>query len=169
MNSRECFIVQKLITDLDDTRLLYLKLRPLLIRPHLKFLVARMTESHAAIADDLVGQMARVGGLTARRGAGALAGLRAKIESWMAIVNLDIEVGCLKRIARHEARVTQRFRETLGHVKGLQQSLHRELNQLERACLRIEALMREMEMPPLAVQRRPAVVTHLSTHESSHP
>lgn len=169
MNSRECAIVQKLIIDLDDTRLLYMKLRPLLIRPHLKFLVARVTESHAAIADELVGQMDRVGGLTARRGAGAMAALRAKVESWVAIVNLDIEVGCLKRVARHEARVGHRFRETLAHVTGLHQNLHRELRQLERACLRIETLMREMEMPSLAIPRRAASVTRLSTRESSHP
>lgn len=165
MNSSECAIVQKLISDLDDTRLLYMKLRPLLIRPHLKFLVARITASHAAIADELVGQMDRAGGLTARRGGGILAGIRTKVGSWVAIANLDIEVGCLKCVARHEARVTRRFRETLEHVKGLNQNLHRELCELERACLRIETLMREMEMPSLAVSRRPAPTTRLSTHQ----
>jgi hypothetical protein len=169
MNSRECTIIQKLIADLDDTRLLYTQLRPLLIRPHLKFLVARITESHVAIADELVGQMDRTGGLTARRGGGVLAGLRAKVESWIAIASLDIEVGCLKRVARPEGRVIQRFREALEHVKGLNQNLHRELCELERACLRIETLLREMERPSLAVARRPATSTRLSTHEGPRP
>lgn len=165
MNSRECAVVQRLIAELDDTRLLYAKLRPLLIRPRLKFLVERITQSHAAIAEDLALHMDRSGGLTARRSGRALATLRAHVESWMAIINLDIEVGCLKRIARHETRVTQRFRETLDEVKGLHQNLHRELRQLERAVFRIEGLMREMEMPALGGSQRPATITTLATHE----
>lgn len=169
MNSRECAILQRLIADLDDTRRLYAKLKPLLIRPHLKFLVERIIQSHAAIADDLALRMDRVEGVAARRSGGALPKLRARVESWIAIINLDIEVGCLKRIARHEARVTQRFRETLDDVKGLHQSLHRELHQLERAVSRIEALMREMETPSFVGSRVPATGTHLSTPERSRP
>ena len=169
MNSRECAIVQKLITDLDDTRLVYAKLAPLLIRPHLKFLVQRISDSHAAIAEDLAWQMDRTGGLTARRSSGAFAKLRVMAESWVTIANLDIELGCLKHIARHEARVIQRFRETLDGVQGLHQNLHRELCQIERAAFRIEALMQEMLSPALSVARIPVTVGHHSLHDETGP
>lgn len=169
MNPRECAIVQRLIVDLDDTRLIYATLGPLLIRPHLKFLVERMTESHAAIAEDLVWQMDAIGARTPRRGGGALAKLRAGAESWMAITNVDIELGCLKRIAGHEGRVTRRFHEILENVKGLHQNLHRELCQLERAVFRVDSLMREMNTPSFQATRKPAVAPLQSMHEEPRP
>lgn len=168
MNASESAIVQKLIADLDDTRLLHTELAPLLIRPHLKFLVERMADAHAAIADDLALQVEQVGGLRVRRGANGLARLRVRIERWIAVTNADIELGCLKCIARHESRVAQRLRHALEHVRPLHQHLHRELCQLERSLFRIESLMREMETPSLAaVPRRRPDASPLPTHGRS--
>lgn len=165
MNSTECTLVQGLIGDLDNTRHFYATLAPLLIRPHLKFLVERVANSHATIAYHLAWQMDRTGGLTARRGASVIARLNARLERWIAVANVDVELGCLKRIARHEARVTQHFRETLGSVKDLHENLHRELGQLERTLARIESLMHEMQMPVPAASRRNAAAIPLSTQE----
>lgn len=156
MDSRECTLVQRLIGDLDGTRHLYATLAPLLIRPHLKFLVERMATSHATIAYHLSWQMDRSGGRTARRGANVRARLEARVERWIAVANLDVELACLKRIARHEARVTQRFRETLGSIKGLHENLQRELGELERTLSRIGSLMHEMETPVREAPRRRA-------------
>lgn len=164
MKSNERALVQKLITDLDDTRLVYATLAPLLIRPHLKFLVERVANSHATIAYHLAWQMDRGGGRTARRGPTAMARFGARLERWMALTNIDVELGCLKRIARHEARVTERFRETLGGVKGLNENLHRELGQLERMLFRIGSFIHEMETPTSAARRHAAVIP-LSTRE----
>ena len=150
MNAAERAVVRKLVADLDNTRLLHTTLAPLLIRPHLKFLIERMARAHATIADDLIRQMGGTGAAARERGASGFARMRVRIERWIAITNLDIELGCLKCIARHEGRVTQRLRRALENVRPLQQSLHRELGQLERLRLRIESLMHEMEMPPLA-------------------
>lgn len=162
MNSTECTRVQGLIADLDDTRLLYATLAPLLIRPHLKFLIEKVANSHATIAYHLAWQMDRAGGLTAHRGASLLARLNARLERWIALTNIDVELGCLKRIARHEARLTQRFREALGSIRDLHQNLHRELGQLERTLFRIESLVHEMEMPASAPPQRRAAIIPLS-------
>ncbi|MGH8216260.1 MAG: hypothetical protein ACREPZ_11285 [Rhodanobacteraceae bacterium] len=160
MNSNECAIVQRLIADLDNTRLLHVTLAPLLIRPHLKFLVERMAEVHATIADDLVSQMDPTGAAGPHRGARRMARVRARIERWIAITNLDIELGCLKCIARHETRVTQRLRHAMDNVRALHPNLHREVGQLERTLFRIDSLMREMEMPslPAVMPRRSDVI-----------
>lgn len=165
MNSTESARVQGLIAELDDTRLVYATLAPLLIRPHLKFLVEKVASSHATIAYHLAWQMDRTGGLTARRGASLLARLNARLERWIAVTNVDVELGCLKRIVRHETRVTQRFREALGSIKDLHQDLHRELGQLERTLFRMESLTHEMEMPASTPPRRRAAVIPLSTQE----
>lgn len=165
MDSTECTLVQRLVADLDDTRLVYSTLAPLLIRPHLKFLVERVANSHATIAYHLAWQMDRTGGVTARRGARRLARFGARLERWIAVSNLDVELGCLRRIARREARVMQRVRELLGSVQGLPEDLHRELGQLERMLARIESLMHESEMPVSAAPRRGAAVIPLSTQE----
>lgn len=169
MNSAECARVQDLIADLDNTRLVYATLAPLLIRPHLKFLVEKVTNSHATIAYHLAWQMDRTGGVTARRGATLLARLGARLERWIAITNVDVELGCLKRIARREARVTQRFREALGSIKHLDQNLHHELGQLERTLFRIESLMHEMEMPRTATPQRRTAAISLSPQERYRP
>jgi hypothetical protein len=150
MNGPERVVVRKLIGDLDDARLLQATLAPLLIRPHLKFLIERMAHAHATIADDLARQMDGAAPATMARGASRLARMRVRIDRWIAITNLDIELGCLKCIARRERRVTRRLRHALENVRSLQHNLHRELGQLERLLLRIESLLREMERPPVA-------------------
>lgn len=164
MNSRECAIVQRLIADLDSTHLLYTRLAPLLTRPHLKFLVDRMAASHSAIADDLALHMESEGARRASRGAGTLAGLRTRLERWTAVTNLDIELGCLKCVARHEARVVQRLRDALDDVRCLRPTLRRELSQLERSLFRIESLIREMETPLAAAPPRRATIVPFSPH-----
>lgn len=166
MNATECSTIQRLVSDLDDTRVLYAKLEPLLIRPHLTYLVERITQSHDAIADDLAAQMERTGGVTARRGRHTWSKARAWLESWLAVTHVDVEVGCLKHIARHETRIIQRFHCALNEVKGLHQNLHRELRQLERALCRIESLMQELETPAFSAGRSqtPSVVP-ISIHE----
>jgi hypothetical protein len=150
MNAAERAVVRRLVADLDNTRLLHATLAPLLIRPHLKFLIERLAHAHAIIADDLVHQMGGTRSTPPGRGASRFARMRVGIERWIAITNVDIELGCLKCIARHEGRVTQRLRRALENIRPLQQTLNRELGQLERLRLRIESLMHEMEMPPLA-------------------
>jgi hypothetical protein len=167
MNATERKLVQRLIADLDDTRLVYATLAPLLIRPHLKFLAERMANSHAVIACHLASQLDRTGGLTARRGATAWVRFRARVERWIAIANIDVEFGCLECIARHEAGLIRRFREALGSVRNLHEDLQRELSQLERMLFRIESLMHEMEMPLSAAPRHRAAVIPLSAHERS--
>lgn len=167
MNATECKLLQRLIAELDDTRLVYATLAPLLIRPHLKFLVERMANSHAVIASRLALQMDRTGGLTARNGATARARFRARVERWIAIANVDVELGCLKRIARHEAGVIQRFGAALGSVRDLHENLRRELSQLERMQFRIVSLMHEMEMPLPAAPRQRAAALPWSTHGRS--
>jgi hypothetical protein len=164
MNAAECKLLRRLIAELDDARLVYATLAPLLIRPHLKFLVERMANSHAAIANHLALQMDHAGGPTARRGATAWARFRVRVERWIAIGNIDVELGCLECVARHLAGVIQRLRAALGNVRDLHENLHRELSQLERMQFRIESLMHEMEMPLPASPRQRAAVLPLSTH-----
>lgn len=162
MNSTDRVVVLRLIADLDDTRLLYTRLAPLLIRPHLKFLVEGMATSHGAIADHLAAQVDPPG---AARGAGMLGRVRVGVERWIAITNLDIELGCLKCVARHEARVARRLREALESIRSLPQGLHRELSRLERSLFRIESLMREMERPMAAMPRPRAAVMRFPNEE----
>lgn len=171
MNAAERAVVRKLIVDLDNTRLLHATLAPLLIRPHLKFLIERMAHAHAAIADDLVRQMVGDAPSTMARGASRIARMRVRIDRWIAITSLDIELGCLKCIARHESRVTQRLRHALENVRPLQQNLHRELSQLERLRFRIESLLREMETPPMtaAMPRHRTGVIPLPSHGRHRP
>lgn len=165
MDPRECTLVQKLVAELDDARLVHATLMPLLVRPHLKFLVEKLVNSHATIAYRLAWQVDRAGGRTVRREARLLARLGARVERWIAVTDVDVELGCLKRIVRHEAGVTQRFRETLGSVRGLDENLHRELGELERTRLRIESLLHEMQTSVSAATRRDAAVLPLSTQE----
>lgn len=164
MNSRECAVLQRLISDLDDTRVLYGKLVPLFIRPHLRFLVERIARAHAAIANDLVRQMGLTGGLKARRGGGAVAAVHAHVAGWIALANADVELGCLKRVVRREDRIIRLFRGALDDVKDLHQSLHRELRELERTVFRIDSLAREMETPSNA-PRPPATPMHVSNEK----
>lgn len=164
MNSKECAALQRLISDLDDTRVLYEKLAPLLIRPHLRFLVERIAKAHAAIADGLARQMDLTGGLKARRAGGAMATARAHVVGWIALANADVELGCLKRIVREEDLVIRLFRGALDGIRDLHQSLHRELRELERTVFRIDSLAREMETSSNA-PRPPATSMHVSNEK----
>ncbi|MGH8191604.1 MAG: hypothetical protein ACREP2_09175 [Rhodanobacteraceae bacterium] len=167
MNATAWTKVQRLVVKLDDTRVFYATLKPLLIRPHLKFLIDRTIDSHEAIAEELVRQIDAAGGRRLRRGGGALATVRATIERWIANSNVDIEFACVKRIAHHESHVAKRFREALDVARARPHDLHRELCQLERTLFRMESLIREMEMPPLAASRQPATIIHFSGHQRS--
>jgi hypothetical protein len=89
MNAEQCAIVQRLISDLDDTHFLYLRFKPLLSHTHVRFLVSQMIDLHAAIADDLARQMRLTGGLAARRGAAARAQLRARAPCCLAFGSTD--------------------------------------------------------------------------------
>ena len=162
MNSRKYTVLQKLVTDLDDTRLLYTEFGPLLIRPHLKYLVERITLSHDAIAQDLARQMDMLGSERPHRGGSALGRLRAHLETWLAFTSVDIDLGCLRHIVRHETRVAQCFRATLDEVEGLPESLNRELCHLEHVMFRIESMVQEMEMPAL-------ILAHATTIVAPHP
>ena len=158
MNSRKCAILQKLVTDLDDTCLLYTELEPLLVHPLLKYLIERITLSHDAIAQDLARQMDTRGNQTPHRGGSALGTLRAHLETWLAFTSVDIDLGCLRNILRHETRVAQCFRATLDEVEGLPESLNRELCHLEHVMFRIESMVQEMEMPALILAHTVTVI-----------
>lgn len=157
MNAEQCAIVQRLISDLDDTHFLYLRLKPLLSHAHVRFLVSQMIDLHATIADDLARQMRLTGGLLARRGAGAWIRLRARAACWLALAGVDSEMSCLEIIVRHEDRVAQKFQAAVARVSDLHRNLQDQLLALERTGYRIESLMRLMaESSPDASQ--PAAV-----------
>lgn len=145
MNAEQCAIVQRLISDLDDTHFLYLRFKPLLSHAHVRFLVSQMIDLHSAIADDLARQMQLTGGLAARRGVGALARLRARAACWIALGTLDSEMACLTRIVRREDQVAQKFQAVMAQVSDLHRNLHDQLLALERTGYRIESLVRLME------------------------
>lgn len=148
MNAEQCAIVQRLISDLDDTHFLYLKFKPLLSHTHVRFLVSQMIDLHATIADELARQMRLTGGLAARRGVGALARLRARAACWwMAFGSTDSEMSCLERIVRREDRVAQEFQAAMAQVSDLNRNLHDQLLALERTGYRIESLIRLMQAP----------------------
>ena len=67
VNAAECSIIQRLVNDLDNTRVTYTNLAVLLRRPYLKFLVEQIVESHVAIAADLARHVKTSGGVTMRR------------------------------------------------------------------------------------------------------
>jgi hypothetical protein len=145
MNAEQCAIVQRLISDLDDTHFLYLRFKPLLSHTHVRFLVSQMIDLHAAIADDLARQMRLTGGLAARRGAGAWAQLRARAACWMAFGSTDSEMSCMERIVRHEDRLAQQFQTVMAQVSDLPRNLQDPLLALERSGYRIESLVRLMQ------------------------
>ncbi|HET7162590.1 MAG TPA: hypothetical protein VFI32_07965 [Rhodanobacteraceae bacterium] len=146
MNAEQCAIVQRLISDLDDTHFLYLKFKPLLSHTHVRFLVSQMIDLHATIADELARQMRLTGGLAARRGVGALARLRARAACWwMAFGSTDSEMSCLERIVRREDRLAQEFQRVIAQVGDLPRNLQDQLLVLERTGYRIESLVRLMQ------------------------
>lgn len=145
MNAEQCAIVQRLISDLDDTHFLYLRFKPLLSHAHVRFLVSQMIDLHSAIADDLARQMQLTGGLATRRGVGALARLRARAACWMALVSVDSEMACLKRIIRREDRLAQKLQAAMAQVCDLHRNLHDQVLALERTEYRIESLVHLME------------------------
>jgi hypothetical protein len=145
MNAEQCAIVQRLISDLDDTQFLYLRFKPLLSHAHVRFLVSQMIDLHAAIAEDLARQMRLTGGLVARRGAGIWTRFRARAACWITFGSTDIETGCLERIVRREERLAQEFEKVTARVSDLPRNLQEQLLALERAGSRIESLVRLME------------------------
>lgn len=161
MNAEQCAIVQKLISDLDDTYFLYLKFKPLLSHTHVRFLVSQMIDLHSAIADDLARQMRLTGGLVARRGVGALARFRAHVACWMALGSADSEMSCLERIVRHEDRVAQKFQAVMAQVGDLHRNLHDQLLALERTGYRIESLANLLEASSPEAAQPAAVVAHM--------
>jgi len=161
MNAEQCAIVQKLISELDDTQFLYLKFKPLLGHAHVRFLVSQMIDLHAAIAGNLARQMRLTGGLLARRGAGGWARLRARAMCWLALAGVDSEMSCLECIVRREDRVAQRFQAVVAQVSDLPRNLHEQLLALERSGYRIESLMRVMEESSPGASQPAAVVAHM--------
>ena len=145
MNAEQCAIVQKLISDLDDTHYLYLRFKPLLSHAHVRFLVSQLIDLHAAIADDLARQMRLAGGLAACRGVRAWARLRARAASWMAFGNTDSEMSCMERIGHREDRLAREFQTVMAQVSDLHRNLGDQLLALERTGNRIESLLRLME------------------------
>lgn len=166
MNAEQCAVVQRLISNLDDSRVQYLMLKSTLVDLHARFLVSRVINLHAVAADDLVRQVRLAGGVKTHRGGGVLARLHAQAACLMAIGSTDRETACLKRIARHEDRVTQRFQAVIAQVKDLPQALHYQLIVLERARFQIELLIRETEASPAAPYSVPAAA-NLPEHEQS--
>jgi hypothetical protein len=148
MNAEQCAIVQRLISDLDDTQFLYLKFKPLLSHAHVRFLVSQMIDLHSAIADDLARQMRLTGGLLARRGAGTWARLRARAACWLALAGAgDSEMSCLECIVRREDRLAQVFQTVMARVGDLPRNLQDQVLALERTGYRIESLLRMLETP----------------------
>jgi hypothetical protein len=145
MNAEQCAIVQRLISDLDDTHFLYLRFKPLLSHAHVRFLVSQMIDLHSAIADDLAWQMQLTGGLAARRGTGAWAWLRARAACWwMAFGSTDSEMSCLARIVRREDRLARKFQTVVAQVGDLHRKQDR-LLALERTVHRVESLIHLMQ------------------------
>lgn len=169
MNSQECARVQRLILELDDTRLLYAKLEPLLIRSHLRFLIAQLMRSHSVAAEELVIRMRRFGGLTADRGGGRTAWFRATLASWLAMIDLDGERACVRRIARRGRHVALLLRKTVNEVQALQQVTNSEPHQLERVMLRLEGIVHQLEPLPLSAAQVRAYSARLEPPERSQP
>ncbi len=170
MNAAECSIIQRLVNDLDNTRVTYTNLAVLLRRPYLKFLVEQIAESHVAIAADLARHVKTSGGVTMRRDGHRWIKVRAWFETWVAAANADIELGCLERIARHESDVTAHFQTVLEDVKGLPTNFSHQLCGLVRGVLRLEWLMRAMERTAVdAVREQTARVISRSTHKRDAP
>lgn len=161
MNAGQCAIVQRLVTDLDDTHYLYVGLKPLLSHTHAQYLLSRMIELHSATADDLARQMRLAGGLAARRGGGALARFRARAVRWMAISSADSELACLRRIVRHEDRMAEGFQAAMAQVSDFHPGLANQLLAMERIEYRIESLIRLMEASSPGAPRPAAVVAAL--------
>lgn len=153
MKSKECGILQMLISDLDDTRFLYTELGPLLAHPRLIYLVGLITVLHEQIAEDLARQMDTPGAQAPHRGESVLGKLRGYLELLLAITGVNVDLGCLKVVTRHEPRVVQRFARTLNEVQGLPQYIYREHCHLAYALYRIESLMPEMKVPRLTLAR----------------
>jgi len=161
MNAEQCAIVQRLISDLDDTHFLYLRFKPLLSHAHVRFLVSQMIDLHSAIADDLARQMRLTGGLAARRNVGALARFCARAVCWMALGSADSEMTCLKQIVRREDRVAQKFQAAMVQVDDLHRNLHDQLLALERTGYRIESLVRLMDASSPDASQPATVVAHM--------
>lgn len=140
MNAERCAMVQNLISNLDDSRIMYLALKPLLGNPHARSLLSQVISLHSATAGDLARQMRLTGGVQAHRGGSIWGRLGAQAARLAAIASTDCETACLKRVARHEDRVTQRFQATIAHVQDLHPRLHCQLLTLERIYPRIELL-----------------------------
>lgn len=167
MNSQECARVQQLILEFDDARLLYAKLEPLLVRSCSRFLVAQLMRSHAVATEELVIRMRRFGGLRADRGGGRTAWLRATLANWLAMIEMDGEPACVRRIARRERRVASRLRKTLNEVEALQRVTDSEPHQLERVMLRLEGLLHQLEPPSLSAAQVRAYSARLEPPERS--
>lgn len=163
MNSRECNILQKLVSELDDTRALYTKLGPLLTGPRPIYLAGLIILLHEEIAEDLAREMNILGSQTPHRAGSALGKLRAYLEPLLAATWPDVDLGCLRTIIRHETRVVQRYVRTLDDVAGLSGNLYREQLRLGRALFRIESLIQEMAAPALTFARNARIVARIGS------
>ena len=169
MNAEECATVQRLVSNLDHSRLFYGTLKHPLRNAHARFLVSRMIDLSSAAADDLACQMLLTGGIAASRGAGAWTRLRARAACWMTMVSVNRDATCLKRLARRGDRVMQRFQAVIARVKDLHPQLHHQLLVLERVRCRIESLAQETEAWPPTDDAYPArLVADLLKQERPH-
>jgi hypothetical protein len=156
MNAEECATVQRLVSNLDRSRVYYLNLKRHLRSAHARFLVSRMIDLNSTAADDLAHRMLLAGGLAASRGGGALMRLRARAACLMTMASADRDAARLKCLARHGDRVMQRFQEAVARVKALHPRLHHRLLALERARFRIESFAKELDAWPATDDAYPA-------------
>lgn len=166
MNAEECKVIQGLVSDLDNTRFIYATLEPLLSRPHLRFLVSRIIDSHVAIADDMAQQVMTSGGVTLHRIRGIWVKVAAWFEAWFAAAHVDVDLRCLERIARRETCLVTTYYMALEDVKGMPKRFRNELSGLQRMLFRIEWLVHAAESGTAGPRRGQArKVVRIARHE----
>lgn len=150
MDQKNHAMLQRLIIELDDTRELCLAMGRMVISPHSKYVVQRIVLVHCAIAEDLVEHALTLGAQKVRRGS-MLGKLRARYNAWWTTAGAEAELSCLLHIERREARAVELFCAAVEHAPGLQQRLHRHLDELECVSAQVACVMDAIDAHPRPV------------------
>lgn len=151
----QVFLLQGLITSLDDARVFHCSIARKVTRTYLQRSLERIIQTHMIVATDLVDHIERIGGRVKRCGS-HLAPWRALQAEWRARLSLDIETEYAAQAEKYEVRVLRHFRSARARTRdpGMRDRLMCHGRKIERACADIghHGLVMQMQATPLTVR-----------------
>ena len=142
--NREITALQNLISEIDDARIFFREIAGRFNQPFPKRLLARVAQTHVAIAEDLADRV-RAGGEEPARTGGKWRGLRLRYADLHARFALDPELDRMLSAERREARVVRCFDDALLHGDvRIRRRLQLHKRELERAHNEIGLMVHAM-------------------------